>query len=314
MEMFRLITLMLVRYQMTTKEAIAAYHECSREIFSRANKRLRFRRPYKEAGIRRAIEKLNQRHSLETASLLRLGDGSRLRTGNGVVFSADLNNMDVPRPFSTYERRVWETESDRTPACQIWQAARATTAAPSYFEPIEIADDDGTRRTYVDGAVLCNNPTEQVLRESERLLGPKRRLGCIISIGTGKADRIALKPAKGIWKALPFSDRVPWIPVSKELVTATETVHTKLSERFTMFGRTYFRFQAGDSVKSVALDEWERLDEIESRTRAYLQDVKVSNQLDLAVEQIDTEVSEEITLEEACTNHPPCFGHCCIRP
>jgi hypothetical protein len=65
---------------------------------------------------------------------------------------------------------------------KIWEAARATSAAPTFFEPIEI---NGIK--YGDGALGYNNPTHLAITEA-RDLWPKRPFGCVISLGTGEED------------------------------------------------------------------------------------------------------------------------------
>src|SRR5947207_751422 len=67
--------------------------------------------------------------------------------------------------------------------CPIWQAARATSAAPSYFPPalVEVPDPGGW---YIDGGLRRNNPSEAALNEARKYWKTVRRF-CIVSIGTG---------------------------------------------------------------------------------------------------------------------------------
>ncbi|KAL7080632.1 hypothetical protein ACQ4LE_000895 [Meloidogyne hapla] len=61
----------------------------------------------------------------------------------------------------------------------IWKAARCSSAAPTYFPPF----DD----IYIDGGVICNNPTMELLTEYTKLRN-HFNLNipyCVISIGTG---------------------------------------------------------------------------------------------------------------------------------
>lgn len=46
---------------------------------------------------------------------------------------------------------------------KIWEAARATSAASTFFEPISIGDH-GER--FTDGALIHNNPVFQVYKEA----------------------------------------------------------------------------------------------------------------------------------------------------
>jgi patatin-like phospholipase/acyl hydrolase len=64
----------------------------------------------------------------------------------------------------------------------VWQAARATSAAPTYFEPADIPIESG-RAVLADGGVFVNNPAASAYAEA--LLGWKNEDILVISIGTG---------------------------------------------------------------------------------------------------------------------------------
>ena len=66
--------------------------------------------------------------------------------------------------------------------CTIWQAARATSAASTFFDPITIGPNN---QKFVDGGLRNNNPVNLVERESQNLWPNDDRL--ILSIGTGDA-------------------------------------------------------------------------------------------------------------------------------
>src|SRR5208282_2084332 len=67
--------------------------------------------------------------------------------------------------------------------CAIWQAARATSAAPSFFKPMTI-DSPPPPITYVDGGLGYNNPSRLALLEAQRIW--KSKNVCLVSIGTGQ--------------------------------------------------------------------------------------------------------------------------------
>jgi len=54
-------------------------------------------------------------------------------------------------------------DADPFPAC-IWQVARATSAAPTYFQPIEIDDV-----LYGDGGTGWNNPVKEAIAEARKV-------------------------------------------------------------------------------------------------------------------------------------------------
>lgn len=85
---------------------------------------------------------------------------------------------------------------------KVWEAAAATSAAPSYFKPFA---HEATKRTYLDGAIYHNNPVRLANRE-RRLLWPDvadREPDIFLSIGTSQNKR-------DLWNQLrqpPSSDR-----------------------------------------------------------------------------------------------------------
>ncbi len=69
----------------------------------------------------------------------------------------------------------------------MWMAARATSAAPTYFEPADVPIESG-RSVLVDGGVFVNNPAASAYAEAVR--GWKDEDILVVSIGTGsETDR-----------------------------------------------------------------------------------------------------------------------------
>ena len=54
--------------------------------------------------------------------------------------------------------------------CTIWEAGRATSAAPTFFKRIKIGPT-GSGVEYVDAGLGCNNPVKQVVAEAARVFG-----------------------------------------------------------------------------------------------------------------------------------------------
>ena len=66
----------------------------------------------------------------------------------------------------------------------MWEVARATSAAPTYFKPFV---NSRTHQGYLDGAIFHNNPVE-VANEERKLLWPEdagMHPDVLFSIGTG---------------------------------------------------------------------------------------------------------------------------------
>ncbi|KAJ7447402.1 hypothetical protein FB451DRAFT_1375609 [Mycena latifolia] len=83
------------------------------------------------------------------------------------TFVCAMNKMNmnavIPELFRSYN-----TPDEPANDCMIWEAARATSATPGLFKPMEI----GSRRIkqrYIGGSLGHNNPTTLVLAEAERM-------------------------------------------------------------------------------------------------------------------------------------------------
>ena len=150
--------------------------------------------------------------------------------------------------------------------CKIWEAARATSAAPAFFDPIKIGPFG---EEFIDGAIGANNPIDEVLAEA-RSIWPDadKRIQCIVSIGTGVPEFKEFgKNAKQVAENL--------LHIATE---ADETARKFLSSHshIGLQGR-YFRFNVPRGLESVKLDEYEDKAKIAAATKAYL--VETSTEL-----------------------------------
>jgi predicted acylesterase/phospholipase RssA len=98
-----------------------------------------------------------------------------------VVPSYDLSG---PAPFF-FKRRYGR--DDPTLDVKMAVAARATSAAPTYFEPAPVAPFPGETRPHalVDGGVFANNPAVSAYAEALDLWGDDVEIQ-VVSIGTGQ--------------------------------------------------------------------------------------------------------------------------------
>lgn len=125
------------------------------------------------------------------------GDGieAALREVLGAAALADVKSPHVA--VTAYELetrslrllRSWEAATTPSSNFPVWQAARATSAAPVFFPPATITSVDGQTTVHcVDGGVCVNDPAVLALSEARRLLralGAANRDILVVSVGTG---------------------------------------------------------------------------------------------------------------------------------
>lgn len=142
---------------------------------------------------------------------------------------------------------------------QVWQAIRASSAAPYYLDDFS---DEINR--WQDGAIVANNPTIFAIREAQ-LLWPDTKIDCLVSIGCGSVPTKVRKAGWLIWDT---------VPVLIESACSIERVEEALSTLIPMLPNIhYFRFNPVDDRCDMDLDEtdpagWLRL---ETATKEYIQ-------------------------------------------
>ena len=184
--------------------------------------------------------------------------------------------------FRTYQSR--ETHSN----CKIWEAARATSAAPTFFKRIEI----GRKQPFIDGGLGRNNPSQVVLDEAKALFGA-RQIGCLVSIGTGQAEVIGIKKP-GLFQQIIPTDVIDAL---KEITTDCEATHEDMLGRFANLPNTYFRLNVEHGMQGIELSEWEKLSNVVAHTAQYMKRREVDEKLALLVNAIRVPRAQ-LTLEQ----------------
>jgi predicted acylesterase/phospholipase RssA len=136
--------------------------------------------------------------------------------------------MSLPVLFRTYNTLDYPAMN-----CTIWQAGRATSADPTFFEQIEVGLS-GIEEEFVDGGISHNNPTAYLLSEA-KVLFPHRQIACIISLGTGQPHTISI-PKPSLRNRFPLSDAI------QGMVTDCEKTHQFFADHFSGTANLYFRF------------------------------------------------------------------------
>ncbi len=104
-----------------------------------------------------------------------------------MVTSYDIERR-LPYFFKSASVQAAAAGNDVPQDVPMWQVARATSAAPTYFEPFKIGMEDATEyRALIDAGIFANNPAMCALAEA-RVLYPKADY-MLVSLGTGELTR-----------------------------------------------------------------------------------------------------------------------------
>ncbi|KAL9615094.1 MAG: hypothetical protein Q9167_000412 [Letrouitia subvulpina] len=153
--------------------------------------------------------------------------------------------------------------------CKIWEAARATSAAPFYF-PSAIVK--GVK--FWDGGLANNNPVLEVLAERSQIY-PQWRMNCMISLGTGFSER---KPSKSMLAVLGKGKQI------LKNVTNVNINHERAREQLLTDGVPYFRFNPSTADDEIGLADYKSLDALVEHTERYLDREQIKSQIEQCAE------------------------------
>lgn len=179
--------------------------------------------------------------------------------------------------------RSYQEPGKRNTPVTICEAARATTAATTFFQPVAIG-----ARKFADGAVGANNPVDEVEGEASDIWCPetgdlKPLVKCFISIGTGNPGKKAIEDNlfKLVSKTLP------------ELITQTEQTEKRFIAKWRQHydGKRYYRFNVEQGLQDVGLAEYQEQGLIEAATEGYLDHQAVSFQVRNCIQNLKSKQS-----------------------
>jgi predicted acylesterase/phospholipase RssA len=201
------------------------------------------------------------------------------------------SEMRRPRRFRTYE------VDGINEHCKIWEAARASTAAPTYFKAAEITVRPGVVERFVDGGMGCNNPVLQLCDEASHVY-KGRKIDCIISIGTGTTT------STGLTRPSPLQNRLPLyvVPTLRDLANECENNHEIMFRDFKDMPNTYFRFSV-PGIGAIDLADWRSIPTIRSKTVAYLDSPEIDLNINNAVKTLGSSPSRTPLLHQSYSLH-----------
>lgn len=177
---------------------------------------------------------------------------------------------------SAVRMKSYDTLSSDAFAEPIWMAARATSAAPTLFDPITIDDVK-----YGDGSTGWNNPTQEAIAEAHSIW-PDRKVRCLVSLGTGLERALQLDDMKQsmpilVSEVVKRTDQGMLFNVAVadycvECLTSCERTHRRISDSLELLGLAgaYFRLNVPQGMSEIGLEEWKKLGDMIALTNDYM--------------------------------------------
>lgn len=201
---------------------------------------------------------------------------------NVLIPSYDIEGRGDYRGGGPYFFKSSKAKTDPDYNYLLRNVARATSAAPTYFEPAHLENVSRSDWTaLIDGGVFANNPAACAYAEA-RKLGAQHDEIVMVSLGTGEQTRaIKYRDAKD-WGIIEWA--IPLLSVIFDGVA--DTVHYQMGQLLqdTAGQRRYYRF---DTELDKALDDFDA--------------AHTANINELLREADDILVSQAGVLNEVCT-------------
>ena len=284
----------------TVDECIDAYLDLSKEVFKVdqviaghipvGDDRCRFDYNILETFIKKMIcDKLGNENCLMNG----IPNTSNKSCPTFVVAKTAANINGPPVIFRTYRG-----DKIRPSECALWQAARATSAAPTFFKPMSV-DRPRPAIIYVDGGMGHNNPSDITLSEARRIWPTCMQFG-LVSIGTGRSRANPIQFShidEGNPDAMRslFEDIKSYIPnvvlrswnTAKKLTSGMkaliemadalaklETNSDEVVQRIERDSQSkqlpYFRFNVPRDVGDIGLGDWTKASDLACHTKNYM--------------------------------------------
>ncbi|KAF7883637.1 uncharacterized protein EAF02_005557 [Botrytis sinoallii] len=284
-----LIVLLLERLRFSTAKAIRCYASLGKEIFKNKRSKSWHGYSFESSNMERAIKNLLEvkyGHGHGDDRMLADEEESR-HSCKAFVCAVNSSHMEGdPTKF-----RTWSVAKDRSLNCKIWEAARATCAAPRFFQSIFIEENG-----------IDKDPNSH-----------KRGLfSCILSIGAGIPKALGFTRPKSLKeKVAPMS----LADVLKGMATSTEKEAAEMEKKYGNIPGVYHRINVGRDIGDIGLEELEELGQVASHTRAYLRKDGISRQIDGIVAALAHKTQPGIRLHQLGSNHitlPSVTQHICF--
>ncbi|RYN17623.1 hypothetical protein AA0112_g11960 [Alternaria arborescens] len=258
-----IIAIMLGRLGMTVQQCLEAYKQMAEKAFTPKGNIITRGIPAQPRGefsaisLADAIKDIVKKYTGDAEAVF--ADRTCVKTV--VLAVTKVNVSALPKQFKTYHIE------DDFQDCKIWEVARATSAATTFFKSVSIGRQG---IEFIDAGFGHNNPSEVLWGEATKL-SPNDERGCIISIGTGLGSVVTIKDTRrSILYAL------------KAMATNSQAVHERLLRSRPL--ADYFRFNVTKGLEDITLSDWKQSSIISAHTSNYLAELEVERQIEHCAE------------------------------
>jgi len=166
--------------------------------------------------------------------------------------------------------RSYDSRKESSPEfeCTIWQAGRATSAVGLAFKPIQIG-----QAVFHDDGGGTFNPSPEALEEAAVNEWPGREIGVFLSVGTGKRPK-GSDANQTMWYEGFLGE---FAEARRKLIAkieGCEKIHEHMKKELLLQRgvnvENYYRLNVEIGVGEFGMNEWNRLSEISTGTRRYL--------------------------------------------
>ncbi|KIM23915.1 hypothetical protein M408DRAFT_319259, partial [Serendipita vermifera MAFF 305830] len=171
--------------------------------------------------------------------------------------------------------RNYATRQEQTLNLTVAEAMMATLATPPLFTSTQILKDAATFE-YIGADWTLSNPAQETITEAHNAFGADEKVACLLNLGCGHP---------GVFAAPNLSSSADWNRFLEQLVTNAERTAQNLESQIGRLG-IYHRLSVSNGLESTITDTKMGPGDIMAHTKVYLDDTRVSQQMDKCAETL----------------------------
>ncbi|KAM5354766.1 hypothetical protein ACJ41O_001412 [Fusarium nematophilum] len=284
--------IMLFRLRMTAQQTIDEYNRIAQTVFSpkiygwnisrvlptgvasfvNNSKTLVQSSRFDDASMKKAIDEVVEKYGLDDNDKKLRGDAPLQHSGGARLL---LHN------------RPEQSRDDNQDKVTISLAARATSAAPTFFPEVKFPEHK-PELTFWDGGLLNNNPIDQLWYSRYELVQPEEpppAISCVISLGTGyiRPD----SPSDSWFQLMGVASEVMDFATNTNAKGKDFSRHmTHLNMRGEHKETKYVRLNPSLGKQEIGLADYNKMKELQELARTYLENPNNQKWIDVAVDAI----------------------------